>query len=142
VNIGATSEGIGGVYEVAKQSGFTTTGIVSTQAQSSGVVLSPCVDHAFYIKDSTWGGFLPGTEKLSPTSEAMIESSDMIVAIGGGEISRDEYLAARKAGKNVLFMPADMNHDIARERAKKRGQPAPTDFKGPLAEAIARDKRR
>ena len=31
VNIGATPEGIGAVYELAKRKGFKTTGIVSTQ---------------------------------------------------------------------------------------------------------------
>ncbi|MBW2428065.1 MAG: hypothetical protein JRF56_03835 [Deltaproteobacteria bacterium] len=33
VNIGATPEGIGAVYESAKRRGFMTTGIVSTQAK-------------------------------------------------------------------------------------------------------------
>ena len=33
VNIGATAEGIGAVYEAAKQKGFLTTGIVSMQAK-------------------------------------------------------------------------------------------------------------
>src|SRR5215510_10587994 len=32
VNIGATPEGIGAVYELAKRKGFLTTGIVSSQA--------------------------------------------------------------------------------------------------------------
>src|SRR4249920_3748814 len=32
INIGATADGIGAVYEVAKQKGFTTLGIVSTLA--------------------------------------------------------------------------------------------------------------
>jgi hypothetical protein len=53
-----------------------------------------------------------------------------MVAIGGGEISRDELVAARRLGKKTQFIPADMNRDMARERARKRGQPAPTDFRG------------
>jgi transaldolase len=47
VNIGATPEGIGAVYELAKRRGFTTTGIVSTQAKKYDAELSPCVDYVF-----------------------------------------------------------------------------------------------
>ncbi len=130
VNIGATPEGIGAVYATAKQRGFLTAGIVSTQAKENNVKLSPCVDVVFYVRDATWGGFIPGTERLSPTSTAMVESSDAMIAIGGGEVSRDELTAARRLGKKVQFIPADMDHEIARERARKRGQPAPTDFRG------------
>ena len=130
VNIGATPEGMGAVYETAKRRGFLTTGIVSTQAKKNKVNLSPCVDVVFYVKDATWGGFTPGTKRLSPTSAAMVENSDVIVAIGGGEVSRDELIAAKRLGKKFQFIPADMNHEIARERARKRGQPAPSDFRG------------
>ena len=130
VNIGATPDGIGAVYELAKKKGFTTSGIVSTQARDSKASLSPCVDVVFFVKDASWGGFLEGTERLSPTSAAMVDASDRIVAIGGGEVSRDELIAAKRAGKDVTFIPADMNHTIARERALKRGQPVPTDFRG------------
>lgn len=133
VNIGATPEGIGGVYEIAKRKGFMTTGIVSTQARDNKVKLSPCVDFVFHVKDATWGGFVPGTERLSPTSQAMVEDSDVVVAIGGGEVARDELIAAKRSGKRVQFIAADMNHQIAREKALKKGQPAPTDFGGAAA---------
>jgi len=133
VNIGATPEGIGAVYEVAKRKGFLTTGIVSTHAKESNANLSPCVDIVFYIRDSTWGGFRPGTTELSPTSKAMVENSDVLVAIGGGEVARDELIAARQAGKPVQFIPADMHHRIAREKALKNAQPVPTDFRGEAA---------
>jgi hypothetical protein len=130
VSIGATPEGIGAVYEIAKRQGFLTAGIVSTQAQEHQVKLSPCVDLVFFVRDATWGGFIPGTERLSPTSAAIVENSDVIVAIGGGEVARDELMAAKRLGKKVRFMPADMNHQIARDRALKRGQAPPTDFQG------------
>lgn len=133
VNIGATSDGVGAVYEVAKRKGFTTSGIVSTQAKQDNVALSPWVDIVFYVPDDGWGGFLPGTEMLSPTSTVMVENSDVIVAIGGGEVARDELIAAKRAGKQVQFIPADMNHRIAQEKALKKGQPAPTDFRGAAA---------
>ena len=62
-------------------------------------------------------GFDPQTKRLSPTSTAMVESSDLMVAIGGGEVARDELTAAKKMGKQIRFIPADMNHQIARDRA-------------------------
>jgi hypothetical protein len=133
VNIGATPDGIGAVYEAAKRKGFLTAGIVSTQAKENNVKLSPCVDVVFYVRDATWGGFTPGTERLSPTSTAVIENSDEIVAIGGGEVTRDELIAAKRSGKRVQFIPADMNHQIAREKALKKRQPPPTDFRGAAA---------
>lgn len=136
VTIGATAEGIGTIYETAKRMGFLTAGIVSTQAKENKVKLSPCVDVVFYVRDATWGGFIPGTERLSPTSTAMIESSDVTVAIGGGEVARDELVAAKRLGKKTRFIPADMNHNIARERARKRGQPVPTDFRGAAGAAF------
>ena len=130
VNIGATPEGIGAVYELAKRKGFLTTGIVSSQARQYNVKLSPYVDYAFYVEDSAWGGLVPGTEELSPTSKAMVENSDVIIGIGGGEVARDELLAARRSGKKVHFIPADMNHQKARESARKKKLPEPTDFHG------------
>lgn len=136
INIGATAEGIGAVYDLAKQKGFTTIGIVSSLARDNNVSLSSCVDKVFFVKDSSWGGTLPGTRQLSPTSAAIVASSDVVVAIGGGDVARDEALAAQRAGKVVLFVPADMNHRIAREKARKAGKPAPTDFRGSLDQAF------
>ncbi len=130
VNIGATPDGIGAVYELAKRKGFVTTGIVSVQAMRSNVPLSPYVDYVFYVEDATWGGYLEGTERLSPTSEAMVENSSIVVGIGGGEVARDELLEARRSGKAVRFLPADMNHEKARGNARRKGLPPPTDFRG------------
>ena len=135
VNIGATAEGIGAVYELAKRKGFFTTGIVSTQAKESKVLLSPCVDVVFFVNDPTWGGFIPGTKTLSPTSTAIVENSNMVVAIGGGEVARDELIAAKRLGKQVQFIPADMNHQVARDKALKKGKLAPTEFRGPAGSA-------
>jgi len=136
VNIGATADGIGAVYELAKRRGFLTTGIVSSDAKRSGATLSPCVDTVFFIADSSWGGYLPGTRTLSPTSAAMVDASGRLVAIGGGEVARDELLAARQAGKPVTFVAADMNHRAAVIKAASRSQPLPTDFRGAAHEAM------
>ncbi|QID18424.1 hypothetical protein G3580_12755 [Nitrogeniibacter mangrovi] len=136
INIGATPEGIGAVYALAKQKGFVTTGIVSTQAKAYGVELSTCLDYAFFVQDDTWGGFLADGHTLSPTSAAMVGVSQVLIGIGGGEVGRDELLAARHLGKSVRFFPADMNHQTALQKARKNGRPAPTDFGGAAAAAF------
>ena len=137
VNIGVTPDGIGAVYRLAKDRGFETTGIVSTQAKKYEVAPSPCVDHVFYVEDETWGGLLEGSDRLSPTSVAMVEYSDTVIGIGGGEIGRDELEAARARGKDVRFFSADMNHAIAIDKAKKKGLPPPTRFDGAASQAFS-----
>lgn len=136
VNIGATGEGIGAVYEIAKQRGFTTSGIVSTQARDEKVALSPCADFVFYVEDATWGGYLPDRKTLSPTSIAMVAVSDTTIAIGGGAVARDELLEARRLRKKTEFIPADMHHGAAREKAARKGEPEPTDFRGAAGAAL------
>lgn len=133
INIGATAEGIGAIYPLAKKMKFTTIGIVSTQASDTNTPISTDVDHVFYVTDASWGGKLADSDKLSPTSEAMVNNSDVFIAIGGGAVSRDEYLAAQAQGKEVIFIAADMDHKVAIEKAKRKGQPQPTDFSGDLA---------
>jgi threonine dehydratase len=66
----------------------------------------------------------------------MVENSDVLVAIGGGDVARDELRVAKQAGKRVQFIAADMNHAAAIEKAAKKGQPAPTAFGGSAAEAF------
>ncbi len=138
VNIGGTASGIGAVYELAKGRGFGTMGIVSTLARDGGEALSPCVDWVFFVRDDSWGGLLEGSAQLSPTSAAIVANSDEMVAIGGGEIARDELRGARQAGTLVTFVAADMNHRIARDKALAKGQSAPTDFGGAAAADFAR----
>lgn len=131
--------GIGEAYKIAKEMGFETTGIVSEQAKKYGG-LSPFVDHAFYVEDAAWGGFEPGTQKLTPTSEAMVNVSNKIVGIGGNDVGRDELIAAQKLGKDVTFIPADMNHELAIKKAQGKGLVEPTDFSGSAHAAIVNSK--
>jgi hypothetical protein len=137
VNVGATIDGIGAVYEVARRKGFETAGIVSSQARTAGVTLAPCAGTVFFVEDASWGGRLDRSTELSPTSRAIVRVSDHLAAIGGGDIARDEFMAARRLGKKTEFIAADMNHEIARDRAAKNKQPAPTDFRGTLGAALA-----
>ena len=70
--------------------------------------------------------------KLSPTSAVIVGSADEMIAIGGGEIARDEAMAAKAMGKKVRYIAADMNHAAAIEKARKKRQPVPHDFRGAL----------
>jgi len=136
VNIGATPDGIGAVYALAKERGFTTVGIVSALARDEGTSVAPHVDRVFFVGDDSWGGLDPRTGRLSPTSRAMVECSDVVVGIGGGAVARDELLAAREAGKEVHWFPADMDHERAIARAMAKGMPVPTDFGGEAHAAL------
>lgn len=136
VNIGGTEVGIGAVYEVAKRKGFTLMGIVSTLARDEDAALSPCVDYVFFVRDSTWGGRLPDTNELSPTSQAIVEISTSFVAFGGGAVARDELLEGKRVGKPVTFVPADMNHAQARAKANRKNLPVPIDFRGAAHRAL------
>lgn len=125
---GATAEGIGMVYSIAKQKRFRTIGIVSSLAEAEGIAMSNDVDVVYVVKDDTWGG-LQGT-RLSPTSEAMVEASNEMIGIGGGAIARDELEEARRRGKPISFFSAEMNHTLAIEKARKASKPPPDDFHG------------
>ena len=137
VNIGASSTGIGAIYPLAKSMGFTTAGIISTQALEYLEEISEAVDYICFIEDNQWGGKLPNSNELSPTSKAMVECSDILVGIGGGGISLDEMLAGHEQGKQILYFPADMNHERASIHAKRKGLPPPNSFKGDAHDTLS-----
>lgn len=130
VNIGATPEGIGAIYALAKKMGFETSGIVSSQARDFLPEKPVEVDHVFFVQDENWGGYLADGTTLSPTSEAMLSVSEVLVGIGGNDVGRDELLEAQNRGKTIRFFAADMNHEIAIAKAKKNGKEVPADFRG------------
>ena len=136
INIGATSGGAGAIYPIAKTMGFTTTGIVSNLAIQYLDDISIAVDHVCFVMDSQWGGKLPNSNDLSPTSQAMVVCSDIFVGVGGGEISRDEMIAGREQGKPVHFYPAEINHEYWIRRAQKTNLPPPDSFWGAAHEVF------
>ena len=140
INIGVTQGGVGTVYPLAKSMGFVTTGIISTEAFAFYKDISVDVDHICFIKDRLWGGYLPGSRELSPTSRAMIDCSDLFIGIGGNDVARDELLAARDLGKPVQFFPAEMDHAWAIHSAQKSGMPMPTSFFGSAHEVFGKDQ--
>ena len=129
INDGGTSEGIGSVYSIANARGFPSVGIVSSLLERDKADLSADADRIYIIADDSWGGLMVDG-KLSPTSLAMVGASDEMVAIGGDKIARDELFAAKAAGKPVRYIPADMNHEAARRKARKNGKAEPRDFRG------------
>lgn len=136
INIGATSGGIGAVYPLAKEMGFITTGIVSSMAMEELKTISNAVDHICFVGDTQWGGKLPDSKELSPTSKAMVSCSDVLIAIGGGEVTRDELMAGKELGKTVHFYPAEISHQYLIQQARKRHQPAPKSFWGAAHEVF------
>lgn len=136
VNIGATMSGIGAAYRLAKSQGFTTTGIVSSQSIEYPDDISESVDYVCFVSDEQWGGKLPSSDQLSPTSEAMVSCSDILIGIGGNDISRDEMLAGKERGKPVHFYPAEINHAWALRRTEHLGLPKPDSFWGTAHEVF------
>lgn len=139
INIGATEAGIGAIYRMAKSKGFMTTGIVSEMALKYPDDISEAVDFVCFIKDTQWGGKMKDSNELSPTSKAMVLCSDILIGIGGGEVSRDEMLVGKEMGKSVRFYPAEANHEATIRRATKLGQPKPESFWG-AAHDVFNDK--
>jgi len=136
VNIGGTRSGIGVAYPLAKSLGFTTTGIVSSEAIDFPDEISEAVDYVCFVADKQWGGKLPDSDELSPTSEAMVACSDILIGIGGNDISRDEMLAGKEQGKPVYFYPAEVDYDWAIRRAEYLGLPRPDSFRGTAHETF------
>ena len=130
VNIGATSVGIGAVYPLAKSMGFETAGIVTAETLKNPEDISEAVDHVCFMKDEQFGGNLPNSNELSPTSKAMVECSDELIAIGGNDISLKELLAGRQQGKSIQYFPAEMKHEWAIRHAQRKGLPPPQSFLG------------
>jgi hypothetical protein len=133
---GATSVGIGAVYALAAARGFRSIGIVSANALREQVQFADDVKIVFVIADDTWGGFIDKHGTPSPTSRVMVDASDELIFIGGGDIARDEYEYASRV-KTPRFFAADMNHDLAIRKAMRQGQPPPSDFRGALEKYLA-----
>lgn len=138
VNIGATMGGLGAAYPLIKSMGFSTAGIVSSEALAYPKYISDAADHICFIRDKYWGGKIPNTDELSPTSKAMVECSDILVAIGGNDISRDELIEGKAQGKPIQYFPAEMDHEAAIRRAKHLGLPEPESFMGSVHDVFGK----
>lgn len=119
INIGVTPDGIGALYGVAKEMGFTTFGIVSSEAKPY-LEWVQNVDHPYLVNDGTWGGYKADGKTLNPTSEAMVAVTDHIVAYGGGEIALAELSKSLAQGKKVEAYFFEENH--AKTIKKNKGK--------------------
>lgn len=121
--IGNTPEGIGELYQVAKAKGFSTIGIGSSRFGSRASIY---VDKVYLVQDTQSGGYIEGTNKLSATSEVIVNIADAATGIGGGKVTQIELGEMLKLGKSVQFFQAEMNHRMAEIQAQKKGKPTPT----------------
>jgi hypothetical protein len=129
INIGATEEGIGAAYEIAKELGFMTIGIASTLALQYSGKFSRFVDRIYIANDPYWGGKVPGTDQLAETTKIYLEVSDTISAYGGGENTAAILREGKKLGKNVKYTEALMNKAIV-SKLNKGVDPETIDLKG------------
>jgi hypothetical protein len=102
VCIGATEEGIGAAYEVAKEMGFETIGIVSTLALAYSGKFSDHVDAIYIVNDDLWGGYVPGTMNIAETTKAFLGVSSVISAYGGGNNTEVTCTIAKDMGIRVM----------------------------------------
>jgi hypothetical protein len=115
-------DGIARAYKVAKSLGIETSGIHPGVALdfSETHYLSPYEDHAFFVEDVTWGGFLE-EDQPSPTLQVILDVSHELVVIGGGKHAADELGAFCERGKKVSYFPAEMNRRSAMEWCSRTG---------------------
>lgn len=100
--IGATEEGIGAAYFVAKEMGFDTIGIVSTLALAYSGRFSDYVDAIYIVNDDLWGGYIPGTMNIAETTKTFLGVSDVISAYGGGQNTEITCSIALNMGIEVI----------------------------------------
>ncbi len=128
INIGVTPEGLGVAYELAKEMGFETMGLVSSKFLERGGNYSEFVDHIYVVKDKQWGGYAAGSQKMTPTTALYVKLSDSMTAYGGGDITKITMSEFSKTGRPIRYHPFDMNHEKAVQSAKDKGRSAPKKF--------------
>ncbi len=129
INLGHLTGDDLSIYSMAKSRGFTTIIILSSAAINSLSSMEE-VDMAFVVKDKNLGGFIESTKKLSATSQAIVASSDIIYALGGGEIVYAELREALSLDKEIYFTSMEVNHNLAKQRAEEQGYTDLQNYKG------------
>lgn len=116
-------DGIARVYAVARSLGVETTGIhpgIALQFAGTHVV-SPHEETTFFVADESWGGFVDGTSRLSPTLQVILDVSEELIVIGGGKHAADELRAFADRGRRVRYFPASMNQPVTNAWTSKSG---------------------
>ena len=123
---GATKHGIGVVYEVAKEFGLPTLGIVSECAEPEEI--SGCCDSVFYVSDpeETW-------QVTSPEGDSyFVETArhGHLFYLGGGEVAVNEILEAKSKQMLVtIFSDFQPNSDRVRALLEQNPEADPTPTK-------------
>lgn len=114
--------GIADIYPIARDMGFTTSGLFPSIALQFGEThhVPPDCEHPFFIEDTGWGGFRDH-QVLSPTLSLHLEIAAELVVIGGGKYAAEELQAFHQAGKKVRYYPARMNASATRQWAASGG---------------------
>ena len=102
--------GIAMIYALAKERGFTTSGVHPSIAleDPSRHTVAPGVDHVFFVRDDTWGG-CDVDGRPSNTLRVLLEVSSEFIALGGGHHTAQELRAFLMAGKRVRFHKVSMH---------------------------------
>jgi hypothetical protein len=122
---GATEQGIGVVYEVAKELGLPTCGIVSERAQPEDI--SRFCDRLFLVSDPEGTWEVKSREGDSYFVEAARHGE--LFYLGGGEVAVNEILEAKSKGMLVtVFSDFQPNPKEVKKRLKENPnfQPTPT----------------
>lgn len=111
VAAGATSDGIGIVYEIVKSldQDIMTLGIVSEQARGTANISQSC-DHVLYVNqsDSSWKVLDEAGKSYMvyiATQKDEISRTGEYLAFGGGKVTLSELKEAEKAGLNPKIYP-------------------------------------
>lgn len=134
IAIGATPYGIGRAYEIAKDLGYRTLGIVASTALGKNEDAANGVDDFVIVRDQGWGGFKYSQESgglLSPTTRVFVGASDSVAAYGGGGITAVTLEEMKRRNKQVHFTPFDMNHRKAEIGHAQSGATDKPNYAGP-----------
>lgn len=126
---GATEEGIGRIYAIAKSLGIATLGIVSTEAEKWDVPISPYCDKVIYVPDpkGTWEVNAEDGEsytvKAAWISRMRGGLGGCLVLLGGGDVAVTELKQAW-AKKIPTQVFGDYDPDPEKARAKQEKENA------------------
>jgi len=101
---GATSEGIGMVYQLAKAHGIGTLGIVSIMAQHHAEISSAC-DEIVYVPDPA-GSWKVLDDKGHSWMTYAASKNGIFLAFGGGEVTLSELHEANQKRIPCFIFPA------------------------------------
>jgi hypothetical protein len=133
---GATTPGIGIVYEIAKEYGIATLGIVSEKAKEFPDQISKFVDHVLYAPVSEKA--INPWEVISPSGNSyMVNAAEdgTLFALGGGEVTvREVEETVRRGIPHVVFSEFEPNPERVARRLVNNPNFNPTPLRNLMAQ--------